>query len=67
MIAEAQRRTVGLGLPVTFMQGDAHHLDFPDGTFDGCRAERLLQHTADPQAVLAEMARVAKPGARVVI
>lgn len=67
MIAEAQRRTAGSGLPVAFIQGDGHHLDFPDGAFDGCRAERLLQHAIDPQAVLAEMARVAKPGARVVV
>jgi SAM-dependent methyltransferase len=67
MIAEAQRRTAGMGLPVEFVRGDAHHLDFPDGAFDGCRAERLLQHASDPQAVLAEMARVAKPGARIVV
>lgn len=67
MVAEARRRTEGLGLPVEFVRGDAQHLDFPDRAFDGCRAERLLQHTADPRAVLAEMARVAKAGARVVV
>ncbi|MGI8854790.1 MAG: methyltransferase domain-containing protein [Thermomicrobiales bacterium] len=67
MVAEAQRRTAGMGLPVEFTQGDAHHLDFPDDTFDGCRAERLLQHAMKPQAVLGEIVRVAKPGARVVI
>ncbi len=67
MIAEARKRTAGSTLPLTFQPADAHDLPFPDGTFDGCRAERLLQHTADPQAVLREMVRVAKPGARVVI
>lgn len=67
MIAEAQRRTAGSTLPVEFRRGDAHHLDFPDGAFDGCRAERLLQHVAHPRVALAEMVRVAKPGARVVI
>lgn len=67
MIAEARRRAAESTPPVEFIEGDAHRLDFPDGTFDGCRAERLLQHAVDPQAVLAEMVRVAKPGARVVI
>jgi SAM-dependent methyltransferase len=67
MIAEAQRRAAEMGLPVAFVQGDAHHLDSADGAFDGCRAERLLQHAIDPQAVLAEMVRVAKSGARVVV
>ncbi|HEY8293436.1 MAG TPA: methyltransferase domain-containing protein, partial [Thermomicrobiales bacterium] len=67
MIAEAHRRSAELALPVAFFQGDAHHLAFPDATFDGCRAERLLQHALDPQAILAEMVRVAKPGARIVV
>lgn len=67
MIAEARRRAAGTPLSVEFIEGDAHRLDFPDSTFDGCRAERLLQHAMDPQAVLGEMTRVAKPGARVVI
>jgi SAM-dependent methyltransferase len=67
MIAEAQQRTVGMDLPVVFIQGDAHHLDFSDDAFDGCRAERLLQHAPNPQAVLAEMVRVAKSGARVIV
>jgi ubiquinone/menaquinone biosynthesis C-methylase UbiE len=67
MIAEARRRTAGTSLPVEFIEGDAHHLEFPEGAFDGCRAERLLQHAIDPQIVLSEMVRVAKPGARIVI
>ena len=67
MIAEAERRRPGRAQNIAFQQGDAHHLDFPDNTFDGCRAERLLQHAAEPQTVLAEMARVAKPGARIVV
>src|SRR5947209_402193 len=33
MIAEARRRTAGAALPVEFIEGDAHHLDFPDSTF----------------------------------
>lgn len=67
MIAEARRRAADAGVTAEFVQGDAHHLDFPDASFDGCRAERLLQHARDRRAVLAEMVRVAKPGGRVVI
>ncbi len=67
MIAEARRRTTGSRLSMEFVRGDAHHLDFPGASFDGCRAERLLQHARAPQTVLAEMVRVAKPGARIVV
>src|SRR5262245_12847280 len=34
MITEARKRSEGTDLPVAFAVGDAHHLDFPDGSFD---------------------------------
>src|SRR5439155_13157782 len=46
---------------------DAAHLDFPLETFDGVRADRMLQHVADPVQVLTEMIRVAKPGGVVAV
>jgi SAM-dependent methyltransferase len=67
MIAEARRRAEGRNLPVSYYQGDACHLDFLDGNFDGCRAERVLQHLDDPYLAVAEMVRVARPGARLVM
>ncbi|MDP9374230.1 MAG: methyltransferase domain-containing protein [Chloroflexota bacterium] len=67
MIAEARRRAAGAGLPAEFFQGDAQRLDFADAIFDGCRAERVLQHVEAPRAVLAEMIRVSRPGAPIVI
>jgi SAM-dependent methyltransferase len=66
MVKEACRRSCGSNLPVDFRQCNAHALTFADNTFDGCRVERTLQHVADPHKVLAEMVRVAKPGARIV-
>jgi ubiquinone/menaquinone biosynthesis C-methylase UbiE len=66
MIAEAQKRSEGLDLPVEFRVGDSHRLDYPDDTFDGCRVERVLQHLDEPQHALSELVRVAKPGAPVV-
>jgi SAM-dependent methyltransferase len=47
---------------VTLVQGDAHALDFPDGSFDLVYARYLLEHVADPERVLREMRRVARPG-----
>lgn len=66
MVTEARRRTQER-LPIEFQVGDIYHLDFPDNTFDGCRAERVFQHLDDPHHALAEMIRVAKPGARIVV
>jgi len=50
-----------------FVRGDAHALPFPDGTFEGCRADRTFQHLADPERALAELVRVTRPGGRVVV
>ena len=50
-----------------FVQGDALHLPFADDTFDGLVNGFLLRNVADLRQALAEMRRVVKPGARVVI
>lgn len=52
---------------VTFTQGDAHSLEFPDATFDVVYGRYLLEHVGDPERVLREMRRVAKPGGRVAV
>lgn len=68
MVAEATRRCVGRRLPVEFRVGDALALDLPDASFDRLRIERLLMHVdGEPAAVLAEAARVLRPGGRVVV
>ena len=65
MITEARRRGAGLALPVSFEVGDAHQVGFADGTFDLCRTERVLRYVDRPEAVLAEMARLTRPGGSV--
>lgn len=66
MIATARERSGDRNLNVSFMEGDVHKLDFRDGYFDALRAERLLQHTPDPDKALREMVRVLKSGGRIV-
>jgi len=62
MITEARRRGAGLALPISFEVGDAHQVGLPDGSFDLCRTERVLRYVGRPEAVLAEMVRLTRPG-----
>ena len=65
MITEARRRAAGLTLPIAFEVGDAQHVAFPDNAFDLCRTERVLRYLERPEAAVAEMARLARPGGSV--
>jgi len=66
-LSAAQIAAAPLRPRVTFRQGDAHALDFPDRSFDLVYARYLLEHVADPERVLREMRRVARAGARVAV
>ena len=68
-IAAAERLAAddGVGDRVEFVVGDAHALDFPAASFDAAVAHTLVSHVRDPLAVLAEAARVVRPGGRVAI
>ncbi len=48
-------------------QMDARALDFPDNHFDTVAAMHVLSVVPDPEKVMSEIARVCKPGGRVVI
>jgi ubiquinone/menaquinone biosynthesis C-methylase UbiE len=61
-------RTRFAGQPIVDVRiGDAHSLPIDDRGVDRARADRVLQHVADPSQVLAEFRRVARPGARIVM
>jgi SAM-dependent methyltransferase len=50
-----------------FESGMAESLPYPEASFDGAFAARLLLHASDPDAAVHEMARVVKPGGRVIV
>lgn len=54
-------------IPVTFLQGDAQNLPFPDDSFDAVTVGYGLRNLAEWERGLREMHRVAKPGGRVVV
>jgi SAM-dependent methyltransferase len=61
LLAEARRR--GAAFPnVTFVEGDAMHLDLPSGSFDLAGCARTLHHVHRPELVIAELARAVRLG-----
>ncbi|MBI4199946.1 MAG: class I SAM-dependent methyltransferase [Chloroflexi bacterium] len=58
----AQMNARRFGLPGAFVLGGVHRLPFRDGTFDGVISFGLLEHFASVEPVIAEMARVLRPG-----
>ena len=49
------------------LQGDAFHLPFADASFDRIICSEVMEHVHDYRAAARELARVAKPGARIAI
>ena len=64
MLRVARERAETAPCAVRFSVGDALALDEPDQSFDAARCERTLQWLSDPQAAVAELARVLRPGGR---
>lgn len=64
MLREGRRRVAAAGRPdrIALMAGRAEQLPLPDASVDGLTFTYLLRYVRDPQATLAELARVLKPG-----
>ena len=64
MLRQGQRRVAAAGMSdrVELVAGRAEQLPFPDAYFDALTFTYLLRYVRDPQATLAELARVLKPG-----
>ncbi len=64
MLREGRRRVAAAGRAhrIGLVAGRAERLPFPDGHFDALTFTYLLRYVQDPQATLAELARVLRPG-----
>ncbi len=68
MLARAAEHAKSLGLTnITWRQGDATQLPFPDAAFSLVLTRFSFHHFIEPQTVLNEMVRVCRPGGRVVV
>jgi SAM-dependent methyltransferase len=65
MLAEAAR--LGRGRLARLLVGDGERLPFGAGVFDAIFAAGFVPHLANPEAALAELARVAASGGRLAI
>jgi demethylmenaquinone methyltransferase / 2-methoxy-6-polyprenyl-1,4-benzoquinol methylase len=64
MLRQGHRRVAaaGQGQRIGLVAGRAEQLPFPDGHFDALTFTYLLRYVQDPQATLAELGRVLRPG-----
>lgn len=63
---QAFETTAPAGSRVTFVEGSALDLPLPDASFDVVVCSEVLEHIFDHRGVLAEIARVLRPGGRFV-
>lgn len=66
LIEQAKKR-VGHLPHIELIKGFAEKLPFKDGSFDRIVCSEVMEHVRNPEIVLKEMKRVAKPEARIVI
>jgi len=67
MLALARARADALGRAVDLREGDAENLPFDDASFDTVVCELALCSIPRPDAAIAEMARVLRPGGRLLL
>ena len=67
MLERGRDRTLDAGQLAAAIQCDAEHLPFPDAHFDGVTVGFGLRNMTRKDRALAEMARVLKPGGRLLV
>lgn len=67
MLEKAPPKALRAGLEIEFRLADAMNLPFADGEFDISSIAYGIRNVADPAKALKELARVVKPGGRVMI
>lgn len=66
-LSEALARQAAERVGCAWTRQDACRLALPDGAYDLVVSSECIEHTPDPRAALAEMARVLAPGGRLVV
>lgn len=67
MVAHGPEKAARAGLDVRFEVADAMHLPYADARFDAASIAFGIRNVDDPRQCLAELARVVRPGGRVVV
>ncbi|MGQ4598656.1 methyltransferase domain-containing protein [Nocardia sp. R6R-6] len=67
LVAAAERRAAEARSTAKFHSGDAYGLPFGPDSFDAVLCERVFQHLTAPARAANEIARVLRPGGRVVV
>jgi len=62
LLAQARQRAAEEGLAITFAEGDAERLAYPDASFDAVVTMFGAMFAPRPELVVAEMLRVCRPG-----
>ena len=62
MLRQAEEHLKSHGTDANLVQGDINKLHFADDTFDVILVAHVIEHMASPEATLAELCRVLKPG-----
>jgi arsenite methyltransferase len=66
-IASKRVAAFGFGDRVEILEGDATALGFADAVFEAAVSMQVIEYLAEPDAALHELARVLRPGGRLVI
>ena len=67
MLEQARARLEGVPARVELVEGTATSTGLESDRFDAVRTERVLMHVFEPIEALAELARVTRPGGRIVL
>jgi SAM-dependent methyltransferase len=67
MLAAARKRAAEMNVSANFLEARAESLPFPDASFDAVSAMTVLCFVPDAKAAAREMARVLRPGGRLVL
>jgi SAM-dependent methyltransferase len=65
LLERGRQRAAADRLPVTFQEGDAEHLPFPDGSFDVVLSTFGVMFAPDQEQAAQELLRVCRPGGKI--